>query len=126
MNEVLSRRIERRTRQRATNRAAILDAARRIAGHHGTGNLSLRSVAAEAGYAPASVYEYFRNQAELVIALATDDLASLIRELREKKDAAPSLQAASALVLNCLRSSGALPAAVSALATTENPSDAER
>jgi AcrR family transcriptional regulator len=126
MNEHLSRRVERRTRQRATNRAAILDAARRIAGHQGTGNLSLRSVAAEAGYAPASVYEYFRNRAELVIALATDDLASLTRELREKKDEAPSLQAASGVVLNYLRSSGALPAAVSALAATDAPSDAER
>ncbi len=126
MNEHLSRRIERRTRQRATNRAAILDAARRVASHQGAGNLSLRSVAAEAGYAPASVYEYFRNRAELVIALATDDLASLTRELREKKDAAPSLESASAIVLNYLRSSGALPAAVSALSGAENPSDAER
>ena len=126
MSELLSRRIERRTRQRATNRATILDAARRIASRHGEGNLSLRSVAAEAGYAPASVYEYFRNRAELVIALATDDLASLGRELREKKQADGSIKAAAGIVLNYLRSSGALPAAVPALAAAAEPSEAER
>jgi AcrR family transcriptional regulator len=126
MSELLSRRIERRTRQRATNRATILDAARRIAGRHGEGNLSLRSVAAEAGYAPASVYEYFRNRAELVIALATDDLASVGRELRDKKEGDGSIKAAAAIVLNTLRSSGALPAAVPALAATAEPSEAEK
>jgi AcrR family transcriptional regulator len=64
MSEALARRIERRTRQRAANRGAILDAARRVAAREGTGELSLRAVAAEAGYAPASVYEYFRNRAQ--------------------------------------------------------------
>ena len=36
-----------------------------MAAREGAGDLSLRAVAAEAGYAPASVYEYFRNRAEL-------------------------------------------------------------
>ena len=53
----LARRVERRTRQRTANRAAIIDAARRVATREGAGALSLRAVAAEAGYAPASVYE---------------------------------------------------------------------
>jgi len=70
MNEVLSRRVERKTRQRAANRAAILEAAKRVAAREGAGALSLRAVAGEAGYAPASVYEYFRTRGELVLALA--------------------------------------------------------
>src|SRR6266566_542054 len=45
MSEALARRVERRTRQRATNRAAILEAARRVAAKAGAGNLSLRAVA---------------------------------------------------------------------------------
>ena len=83
MSEALSRRTERRTRQRAANRNAILEAARRVAAREGAGELSLRAVAAEAGYAPASVYEYFRNRAELVLALAAEDMGSLARALRE-------------------------------------------
>jgi len=72
------------------------------------------------------VYEYFQNRAELVVALATDDLASLARELREKKDGEGSIKAAAGIVLNALRGSGALPAAVPALAATAEPSEAER
>lgn len=125
MSEVPSRRLERRTRQRATNRAAILEAARRIAAQQGTGNLSLRSVAAEAGYAPASVYEYFQNRAELVIALATEDLAALTRELRDTRDQR-SFESAAAVTLNFLRMSGALPAAISSLGHSETPSETQR
>ena len=83
MSEALSRRIERRSRQRAANRSAILEAARRVATREGAGELSLRAVAGEAGYAPASVYEYFRNRAELVLALAAEDMGSLARAIRE-------------------------------------------
>src|SRR5260370_381066 len=77
MSEALSRRIERRSRQRAANRSAILEAARRVSTREGAGDLSLRAVAGEAGYAPASVYEYFRNRAEFVLALAAEDMGSL-------------------------------------------------
>lgn len=126
MSEALSRRAERRTRQRASNRAAILDAARRIAAQQGAGNLSLRSVAAEAGYAPASVYEYFHNRAELVLALASDDLSALARELRDRKKSEAPVQAAAAVVLEFLRHNRALPAAVLSLAGDATPQEAER
>ena len=126
MIEVSSRRLERRTRQRATNRATILDAARRVAARQGTGSLSLRSVAAEAGYAPASVYEYFHNRADLVIALACDDLASLARELRDSDQANSSIKTAGSIVLHFLRNSAALPAAIATMASGGTPSDAER
>jgi AcrR family transcriptional regulator len=128
MSEALSRRVERKTRQRAANRASILEAARRVAAREGAGALSLRAVAAEAGYAPASVYEYFRNRGDLVLALAAEDLGQITRAIRERpaegKDggfSGPALQA-----LEIMRQSGALAAAAAALERAEAPPDSER
>jgi AcrR family transcriptional regulator len=130
MSETLSRRSERRSRQRAANRTSILDAARRVAAREGAGELSLRAVAGEAGYAPASVYEYFRNRAELVLALAADDMGSLARLLREAaagRAAGPGAFALAAkTVLALMRESGALPAAAATLEGAEAPPEAER
>lgn len=123
MSDALARRVERRTRQRAANRGAILDAARRVASREGAVALSLRAVAAEAGYAPASVYEYFRNRAELVLALAAEDLGQVVRSLRES--GGTQLGAARAM-LESLKQSGALPAAVATLESGSAPPEAER
>jgi AcrR family transcriptional regulator len=119
----LARRVERRTRQRAANRGAIIEAARRVATREGAGALSLRAVAAEAGYAPASVYEYFRNRAELVLALAAEDLGHMVRSLRESGG---TQAGAARAMLESLRGSGALPAAVATLESGTAPSEAER
>jgi AcrR family transcriptional regulator len=75
---------ERRQRDasKAASRTAILDAARRVAARDGARDLSLRGVAAEAGFAPAALYGYFRNKDELLLALAADDLTSLARAMR--------------------------------------------
>jgi AcrR family transcriptional regulator len=130
MSEALSRRIERRTRQRAANRSAILDAARRVASREGAGDVSLRAVAGEAGYAPASVYEYFRNRAELVLALAADDMGSLARALREtppdSADHKRTLSAAAKTALELMAMSGALPAAIATLEGGDAPPESER
>ena len=130
MSEALSRRIERRSRQRAANRSAILEAARRVATREGAGELSLRAVAGEAGYAPASVYEYFRNRAELVLALAAEDMGSLARAIRESaagKEGRPGAFAAAAkAALDMMRVSGALPAAAATLEGADAPPEAER
>src|SRR5579862_4477474 len=67
---------------RAQSRSAILDAARRVAARDGARDLSLRGVAAEAGFAPAALYGYFRNKDELLLALAADDLSQLARNMR--------------------------------------------
>jgi AcrR family transcriptional regulator len=123
MSEPSTRRVERKHRQRAANRGAIVDAARRVAMREGAGELSLRAVAAEAGYAPASVYEYFRNRAELVLALAAEDLGQLVHALRESSGGqAAAVKAAFEL----LRASGALPAAVATLERGEAPAEAQR
>jgi AcrR family transcriptional regulator len=123
MRQATSRRTERKHRQRAANRGAIVDAARRVATREGAGDLSLRAVAAEAGYAPASVYEYFRNRAELVLALAGEDLGRLARSLRESKGGQAG---AAKAAFELLRASGALPAAVATLERGEAPAEAER
>jgi len=130
MTELLSRRSERRTRQRAANRSAILEAARRVALQDGAGELSLRAVAAEAGYAPASVYEYFRNRAELVLALAAEDMGLLARAIREaglgREGAGGGFAAAAKAALDIMRASGALPAAAATLEEADAPPEAER
>jgi AcrR family transcriptional regulator len=130
MNEALARRAERKQRRRADNRNAIVEAARSVAAREGPGAISLRAVAAEAGYAPASVYEYFRNRGELILALAAEDLGLLARALRDSGTAssagAPKFAGAAAVALELLRGSGALPAAVTALAGGEAPAEAER
>lgn len=119
------RKVERRTRQRAANRAAILDAARRVAAKTELGEIALRAVAAEAGYAPASVYEYFRNRAELVLALAADDLGAIARALKEPPAGEGGLAAAARVALDLVRLSGAL-AASSSTFEDELPPEAER
>src|SRR5262249_17457848 len=125
MSESVSRRVERRTKQRAANRGAILDAARRVALREGAGELSLRAVAAEAGYAPASVYEYFHNRAEMVLALApaADDLSQMVRALRE---AGGGQAGAARAALESLKTGGALPAAAATLESGSAPTEAER
>ena len=126
MDDMPSRRIERKSRQRAANRAAIIEAARRVAARAGTNGLALRAVAAEAGYAPASVYEYFRNRAELVLALAAEDLGHLARILRDLPKEGGSLSNSAHVALAVLQESGALGAAVSSLEAGKVPPDAER
>src|SRR5215471_8726686 len=75
---------ERRQRDasRAASRTAILDAARRVAARDGARDLSLRGVAAEAGFAPAALYSYFSGKDDLLMALAADDLAYISRAMR--------------------------------------------
>jgi len=63
-------------------RRTILAAARKLVVKHGHRQLSLRAVAAEAGFSPASLYEYFDGKAELVSALAARAQALLLDRLR--------------------------------------------
>ncbi|MBV9541164.1 MAG: TetR family transcriptional regulator, partial [Alphaproteobacteria bacterium] len=55
-------RTQRRAQAHAATRSSILDAARRVAARDGARELSLRGVAAEAGYAPAALYGYFAGK----------------------------------------------------------------
>src|SRR6202012_2732836 len=83
MSQAGTPRLERRVRQRGASRDSILGAARAVAAREGARNLSLRAVAAEAGFAPAALYGYFAGKDELLLALAADDLSALARAIGE-------------------------------------------
>jgi AcrR family transcriptional regulator len=109
---------ERRQRDvsRAASRVAILEAARRVAAREGARDLSLRGVAAEAGFAPAALYGYFRNKDELLLALAADDLTALARAMRGAGGPnAGGLAGAGAAALDLLSRTETIAAASSAL-----------
>ena len=130
MSEVFgARRLERREREHAAARASILSAARSLATREGAQGLTLRGVAAEAGYAPAALYGYFRNRTELILTLAAEDLAQLTHSMREAaKAAAPDtkLERVASAALAHLRDSGTIAAAMSALDSSAEAGTAER
>lgn len=53
-------------------RAALLAAARRVAGEGSPSRVSLRDIAKAAGYSPAACYRYFASREHLIDALATE------------------------------------------------------
>jgi AcrR family transcriptional regulator len=63
-------------------RERILKVARRLVLKQGHEGLSLRAVAKQAGFSPASLYEYFAGKDELLQALAMGASASLAQALR--------------------------------------------
>lgn len=63
--------------RRDRNRTSILDCARELIIERGAENLSLREVAARAGYSPAGLYRYFRDKDELIEATAEQSLSVL-------------------------------------------------
>jgi AcrR family transcriptional regulator len=110
-----------RAAAKAASRTVILDAARVVAARDGARDLSLRGVAAEAGFAPAALYGYFRSKDELLLALAADDLGRLARVMKE----AGGLAGATAAALTLLKGTETIAAASGALSEGGN-SDAER
>ena len=124
-----ARRVERREREHAAARALILAAARSLAAREGAQGLTLRGVAAEAGYAPAALYGYFRNRTELLLTLAAEDLAQLTHALRdaaklELRDT--HLAGVASAALAYLRDSETIAAAMSVLDSSTETSSAER
>ena len=109
---------------KAASRASILEAARRVAARDGARDLSLRGVAAEAGFAPAALYGYFRNKDELLLALAADDLSLLARTMREAGSSS-GLAGVSAAALSLLKGAETMAAASAALPGASG-GDAER
>ncbi len=124
-----TRRNERRAREHNATRAAILEAARRVATREGARDLSLRGVAAEAGFAPAALYGYFTGKDELLLALAADDLSSLSRAMRGAAagcEGKGKLAAASGAALSLLQTTETIAAAYAALPASAGTRDAER
>jgi AcrR family transcriptional regulator len=81
---------KRRTALRDHKRKAILAAARRVCDAGGPEALTIRAVAAEAGYVPGAVYSYFAGIDELAIALTAEELGHLARRMREAAEKAGS------------------------------------
>ncbi|HEV2563075.1 MAG TPA: TetR family transcriptional regulator [Rhizomicrobium sp.] len=110
-------RAQRRAKERIATRGGILEAARRVAAREGARNLSLRAVAAEAGFAPAALYGYFQNKDDLLLALAGDDLGTVARAMRDAANGAASgkLAAASGAAFDLLQKMETIAAAPSAL-----------
>jgi AcrR family transcriptional regulator len=126
MSELAEKRVLRRAQAHAATRSGILDAARRVAQRGSARELSLRSVAAEAGFAPAALYGYFD---ELLLALAADDLAVLARAMRDAAahpEGKGRLSAAAKAAVVHLRDMESLAAAAGALPASAGSSDAER
>ncbi|HEY2068155.1 MAG TPA: TetR family transcriptional regulator [Rhizomicrobium sp.] len=123
MDSVTQHRAERRAKEHGATKASILGAARRVAERDGAREFSLRAVAAEAGFAPAALYGYFRDKDELLIALASDDLSALSRAMRE---AGGGLGAAAAAALDHLSKTETIAAASSALPAEAGSGDTER
>ena len=124
---ILEQRTLRRAQAHASTRAAILDAARRVAARDGERELSLRGVAAEAGFAPAALYGYFAGKDELLLALAAEDLSHLARLMRDAAaQRADHLSAAAGAALDHLGETQSLASALGALSAVAGSSDAER
>ena len=124
-----TKRGERRAREHSATRAGILEAARRVAAREGARDLSLRGVAAEAGFAPAALYGYFAGKDELLLALAAEDLSSLARVMRGAAagcEGKGKLAAVSGAALSLLRTTETIAAASLALPASAGTGDAER
>ncbi len=127
--ELATRRNERRAREHNATRAAILEAARRVAARDGARDLSLRAVAAEAGFAPAALYSYFSGKDELLLALAAEDLTFISRAMRGAAagcEGKGKLAAAAAAALELLRNTETMAAGSAALPASAGTSEAER
>jgi AcrR family transcriptional regulator len=128
MSNATEQKVLRRAQAYANTRAGILDAARRVAARGGARDLSLRSVAAEAGFAPAALYGYFSGKDELLLALAADELASLSRAMRDaatRGEGRGRLSSAASAAIEKLREMDSLAAASSAQSTSAS-SEAQR
>ena len=64
-------------------RKAILKAARAVFAREGKPGLTIRAVAAEAGYAAGAVYSYFSSKDEIAAQLIAEDLSLLAKRLKD-------------------------------------------
>lgn len=82
MKEPLSRAQRRRERERQELRQAILDAACGIAASEGWHSVTIRKVAEEVEYSPASIYSYFESKEAILQTIVREGFEKLAEELR--------------------------------------------
>jgi AcrR family transcriptional regulator len=127
--DLATKRNERRACERSATRAAIFEAARRVAARDGARDLSLRAVAAEAGFAPAALYGYFTGKDELLLALAAEDLSLVARAMRGAAagcEGKGKLAAAAGAALELLRNTETIAAGSAVLPASAGSGEAER
>lgn len=116
-----------RAQRHTGTRIAILEAGRRVAARDGAKDFSLRAVAAEADFAPAALYSYFKSKDELLLALAADDLTGLARAMRESpSDGESRFRATAMAAFDHLQKTETIVAASAALPSQAGSSDSER
>jgi AcrR family transcriptional regulator len=120
------------TRTRAGNamdrtRTALLEGARRAVEASGT-RITMAQVAAAAGVAKATLYNHFRTRAAVLAGLLTDEIETLVDELRERPLAEALAGAAAAVSEHPLRAALAdlEPATLAALARFDVQSEGWR
>jgi AcrR family transcriptional regulator len=92
-------------------------------------NLSLRGVAAEAGFAPAALYGYFSSKDELLLALGADDLSAIAKTMRMaggRDGRTDGLSAAVGAALSQMKDMETMAAAASALTSVPGSTGPER
>jgi len=91
-----ARKEARREAAHAHKRTEILTAARNVLAREGFKGLTIRAVAAEAGYVAGAVYFYFDSKAAIMSELAIQELGALTKQIRTEpsKDAAERASAA--------------------------------
>jgi AcrR family transcriptional regulator len=85
------RKAGKRDQNKRANRAAILDAARRVFLERGYEAVTIRDVVRETELATGTFYNYFRTKQDLLRALVEDYVRDLTAELRRVRGAARSL-----------------------------------
>lgn len=75
----------RREIQRAELRAELVAAAHALVREEGYEGLTIRKLATRVGYAPMSVYSYFADKQEILMALAEDSFLDLARRMRSNQ-----------------------------------------
>lgn len=81
-NEVLSRARSPEDKHRV--REAFITAGRKLFAENPPASVSLRRIAAEAGYAPGTIYQYFADQQELFAEIRSHDMHASTEELRRQ------------------------------------------
>lgn len=74
--------IERKEREREERRKLVLDAAQKLFLANGYEKVSIRNIADEIEYSPATIYLYFKDKNELLFALHQRGFVQMVEEFR--------------------------------------------
>jgi len=109
-----------KAQQQETTRRYILDLARQMVIEHGYDGLTLRRLAEAAGYAPGTIYLYFKNRDDIARAVAGEIYRDLLATLKPAAASAPPGRQLEALLHAYARFARDNPAAYR-LAFVEDP-----